>query len=105
MYFHSIFSLSSQINNLDDFVQDVQQKVYDYFANRPTYGTIDIPDSEFQNKYLNVSAKTLKRTLKQLKDNRADIEEIKFVSKLIRSHQSNHSGCQKEISRLDRNAA
>src|SRR6218665_3699187 len=88
-YFHSIFSLSAQINNLDDFVQDVQQKVYDYFAN--TYGTNDIPDSEFQNKYLNVSAKTLKRTLKQLKDNRADIKEIKFVSKLIRSKIS--KGC------------
>src|SRR6218665_53639 len=89
MYFHSIFSLSAQINNLDDFVQDVQQKVCDYFAN--TYGTIDIPDSEFQNKYLNISAKTLKRTLKQLKDKRADIEEIKFVSKLIRSKIS--KGC------------
>src|SRR6218665_2100226 len=89
MYFHSIFSLSAQIKNLDDFVQDAQQKVYDYFAN--TYDTIDIPDSEFQNKYLNVSAKTLKRTLKQLKDNRADIEEIKFVSKLIRSKIS--KGC------------
>src|SRR6218665_577910 len=44
-----------------------------------------------KNKYLNVSAKTLKRTLKQLKDNRADIEKIKFVSKLTRSKIS--KGC------------
>ena len=26
VYFHSIFSLPAQINNLDDFIQDVQQK-------------------------------------------------------------------------------
>ena len=41
--------------------------------------------SRFHEKYKNLSVRSLKRSLSQLKSNNTEIEEIRFRSKLIRS--------------------
>src|SRR6218665_248944 len=84
-YFHSVFDMSNtEINNLDEFVATAQQIVYDYFAT--TFGTTkDGEPGELEAKYSgNAPIKTLKKTLKQLKHSHADVDEIRYVSRLIR---------------------
>ena len=76
--------MTGDIADLDSYVLSVQDSVYDYFSK--TYGTIE-PDNtdEFQEKYKDFSHKALKFVLKRLKENNADLSEIKFISKLIRA--------------------
>ena len=83
-YFHSIFDTSSITGNLDTFVQEAQDKIYDYF--RETHVKKD--SSHLHSKYKEQSVKSLKRCLTQLKQTNGEIEEIRFVSKLIRSKLS-----------------
>ena len=83
-YFHSIFSVTQPIVNLNDFVQECQGKVYDYFAGE--FGTVPNSESDrFKEKYLGLPVKALKKELHLLKSCHADVAEIQFVSKLIRA--------------------
>jgi hypothetical protein len=82
-YFHSVFDTSRITEDLDIFVENAQDTIYNYF--KDTHGTVKNDLSRFHQKYQNQSVKSLKRSLTQLNSNNAEIEEIKFVSKLIRS--------------------
>ena len=86
-FFHSLFSSYDDhliSVNLDYFVQDIQDKIYNYF--KFTFGSIEPIASIYNEKYCDFSVKSLKDTLKKLKGNSSsNIEEIRFVSKLIRS--------------------
>ena len=86
-FFHSLFSSYDGLlisGNLDYFVQDIQEKIYNYF--KSTFGTTEAIASIYNDKYCDLPVKSLKATLKKLKGNcPSNIEEIRFVSKLIRS--------------------
>ena len=74
-------------SNFDHVVSDIQLRIYLYFET--TYGSVSSHVSPFEEKYQNKSNKELKSALRLLKSNRADLEEIKYVSKLIRSSLKN----------------
>ena len=84
-YFQSIFVISSIPTNFDHFVEEAQNKIYDYV--RSTYGSVENDDAsdDYFSKYNSESVKSLKSILKQLKSSKAELQEIRFVSKLIRS--------------------
>ena len=48
------------------------------------HGTVEQSHSVFYDKYRELSTKSLKTALKKLKTSRSDLEEIKYVSQLIR---------------------
>jgi hypothetical protein len=82
-YFRSIFDMSVPITDLNRFVADAQQKVYDYFAD--FCGTVQQDEShQYKRKYEDKSANELKKQLKQLKLAKAPTAEIRFVSRAIR---------------------
>ena len=58
---------------------------------------------EFDNKYINMSVKSLKSTLKQLKCNNADLKEIQYLSKLIRSRLNKQKEFRNDRIDLDKN--
>ena len=65
-------------------MQDIRDKIYNYFES--TFGTTELSASIYNEKYCDLPVKSLKVTLKKLKENiPSNIEEIRFVSKLIRS--------------------
>ena len=52
-YFHSVFNTSRITEDLDTFVQDAQEKIYNYF--KDTHGTVKNDDSSrFHQKYQNL---------------------------------------------------
>ena len=56
---------------------------------RVNFGTLPNSETErFRAKYDDVSVKTLKQKLRLLKESQADVEEIQYVSKLIRARIS-----------------
>ena len=90
-YSHQAFfqELSAGIEDLDDFVRTTQDRVYDYFAS--TCGvTQEMSQSQSSDKYNNLSINALKSILNQLKVQKADLDEIKYLSKLIRNKLRNH---------------
>ena len=89
-FIHSIFNEYdwNQLSaNFDHVVSDIQLRIYLYFET--TYGSVSSHVSPFEGKYQNKSTKELKSALKLLKSNRANLDEIKYVSKLIRSSLKN----------------
>ena len=56
---------------------------YDFFAN--SYGAVDTIHSEFDKKYINSSKNELKKTLKHLKSLKPPLQEIKYISQLLRN--------------------
>ena len=83
LYFKTKFFLSDPVDNLDDFVENAQNIVYDYFADN--YGSMSgSSDPELTSKYIHLTVNQLKKNLRSLKRNNGDLFEIKFVSALIR---------------------
>ena len=56
--------------------------MYDYFEQN--YGKVKNPENNFQQ-YNNLSKSKLKKCLKDLKERQAQLEEIKYVSHLLRN--------------------
>ena len=81
--FLDILDMNTKIDDLNIWVLSIQDRVYDYFSS--TYGTVNLTtQSDLYDKYNNTSIKNMKRILKKLKHDNANIDEIKFLSKLIR---------------------
>ena len=83
--------LSKPFANLDADVSKIQDEVYEYFAT--TWGTVTAEnDSDFSSKYKDKSIASLQKSLKRLKNMASvvnnNIDEIKYVSALIRSKLS-----------------
>ena len=74
-YFHAHLNIPQNIDDIDAFVEETQQKVYDYFA--AEYGTVpSVSDLDYLEKYSNLSTKSLKSALHKLKINNANVEEM-----------------------------
>ena len=100
-YFHSIFDIANIPSNIDQFVLTAQNKIYEYFEG--TYGTVENDASgDYLTKYKDESIKSLKLKLKQLKSTNADLQEIKFVSRMIRS-KLNNTAVVTEKKQLEKN--
>ena len=81
--FFDILNTNAVIGDLNEYVVSVQNKVYDYFAS--TCGVIEEKSqSHLYDKYGNLSVNAMKSKLKKLKAQNANLEEIKFLSNLIR---------------------
>jgi Reverse transcriptase (RNA-dependent DNA polymerase)/zinc-binding in reverse transcriptase len=90
LYFKLRFAsyLFKPIADLNSDVLNIQNEVYNYFAN--TWGTLHAAeDSDFATKYKDWSARSLKKSLKLLKKysnvHNDNTDEIKYVSALIRT--------------------
>ena len=86
-YFKSVFHFHGNIRNVEEEVIYLQNTLYDYFKFQ--YGTLrnDDLNTEYQEKYSNLSKRQMKKTLATLKqqcDNR-NTSEIRHISKLIAS--------------------
>ena len=84
--------MSTPIIDLNVFVANAQQQVYDYFAS--FCGTVNCPKvNQFKRVYENKSIKELKKCLKQLKLSLSvsNKNEISYVSKLLRQKLSKSS--------------
>ena len=83
LYFKTKFFLSDPVDNLDEYVENAQNIVYDYFADN--YGSMSgSSDPELTFKYIHLTVNQLKKKLGSLKRNNGDLFEIKFVRALIR---------------------
>ena len=93
LFFHQAFfdflNTNAKIDDLNECVQSIQNKVYDYFAS--THGVIkEGSQSHFYDKYGDLSVNALKSCLKKLKLSQDEnLEEIKFLSSLIRRKLKN----------------
>src|SRR2546425_180034 len=77
------------ITNLDESVNDIQNRIYNYFASN--YGTINRSNERetLSNKYKDFSPNQLKKSLRRLKlsadGSIPNTDEIRFVSSLLRN--------------------
>ena len=68
--------MSDPVDNLDEYVENAQNIVYDYFADN--YGSMSgSSDPELTSKYINLTVNQLKKKLGSLKRNNGDLFEIK----------------------------
>ena len=74
-----------QPTSIDLTIEFMNNTIYDYFAN--LYGTVNSTNhtNAFCGKYKHLTPKSLKHQLKQLKMSDAPLQEIKYVSQLLRS--------------------
>ena len=86
-YFKSVFDFHGNIRTVEEEIIYLQNTLYDYF--KVQYGTLKNDDlnTEYQEKYSNLSKHQLKKTLATLKQQRDDrsTSEIRHISKLIAS--------------------
>ena len=88
--FLDILDTNTKKDDLNIWVLSIQDRVYDYFAS--TYGNVNsTTQSDLYDKYNNTSINNMKRILKKLKHENANIDEIKFLSKLIRKKTNKSS--------------
>ena len=93
------FSLLSE--NLGSYVLNIQNQIYEYFES--TFGCVQEVSHEFDEKYINMSVKSLKSALKQFKRNNADLEEIQYLSRLIRSRLNKQKEFRNDRRVLEKN--
>ena len=74
-----------QPTTIDLTIEFMNNTIYNYFAN--LYGTVNSTNhtNAFCGKYKHLTPKSLKHQLKELKMNDAPLQEIKYVSQLLRS--------------------
>ena len=85
-YFKTVFgNFQMQPTSIDLTIEFMNNTIYNYFAN--LYGTVNSTNhtNAFCGKYKHLTPKSLKHQLKQLKMNDAHLQEIKYVSQLLRS--------------------
>ena len=85
-YFKTVFgNFQMQPTSIDLTIEFMNNTIYNYFAN--LYGTINSTNrtNAFCDKYKHLTPKSLKHQLKQLIMNDAPLQEVKYVSQLLRS--------------------
>ena len=84
-YFHAILPIA-EIKSLDinTAIKQMNTAIYDYFKNNIGL-TDEATQSSLLDKYKEMSKNELKSQLSKLKSTHAPLDEIKYVSKLLRS--------------------
>jgi len=104
-YFKSILDMNEVVDNIDEYVVNMQNTVYNYFAT--SCGTVPVrigsSASEYERKYVNVTVNSLKQSLRGLKlaEPTANLEEIRYVSRLIRNRINGKHSIDRPITESD----
>ena len=83
-YFHAHLNELPDVSNLSQYVPALQSMIYNYF--KSNFGLSNAKNSNsLPEKYSSMSANQLRKSLKQLKSEGKKVDEIKAVSKLLRT--------------------
>ncbi|CAB3986127.1 Hypothetical predicted protein [Paramuricea clavata] len=95
---HLKFALQSNdpitSQDLNSNIKLLNNNIYDYFAQNFGYSE-SVPDNSLLNKYKDYEIKDLKKALKTLKSTNGELDEIKYVSHILRDklRSNNNESC------------